>query len=805
MKNFMEKKTELLAPAGNMEALKAAIASGADACYIGMEKFGARAYSDNFDMESVVEAVDWAHLRGVKIYVTMNTIVFEEELAAAYEQLAYLNEIGVDGIIVQDAALLRYIVENFPEMEAHVSTQMGIDDIEGTLLCKEMGAKRVVLAREVPLAEAIRIKKEADIPIEVFVHGALCVSYSGNCLMSGLIGYRSGNRGRCVGSCRKMYELVEAGGRSFGKAYFLSMKDLNTIEKIDEIAQLDSLKIEGRMKEPAYVTNVVGIYREALDAVYGKKGKASRSVDDLRKTFNRTFTKGYMLGEDPRDITNIARPNNFGYEIGVVKGRHRGMYEIALDGGEMLRQNDIIRIDHKGEDVVLSLAKMYDADGLLINGADRQCFIKIKEELSAGDVVYKTKDYEYYKGLDAAATGEYRKFPVSMSVYAYPGAPLVVEAEALGVSAHYESEAVLEAAQKRATGYDEVKKQLGKLGDTIFELGALEFEECGAFLPVSQLNEARRQVVASLEEEKIKAGRRKASGGCEEADGSCLSSVDACKCTGAAGEVQAANSCADSCKNDAIRLNVLAADEGAMDQKANEPQLTAACVTREQAEACKAAGIKTVYFDNIVRRNNIEYKPRAGELLIGGYGGVHYYKDKNPFVTDYSLNVVNSVAVRILHELGASRVTLSYEINARQLAALIEEYKANYGQVPHLEMIVYGRAPLMVTKYCPMKKVGECGKCRSRHYELRDEYGTFPVISSSDCQTTVLNGKVLNLLDEMPEIEGVEAFRLNFTTETAEEVKHIVKAAQAKLAGTCEETLFRPAIDTRGHYNKEIL
>ncbi len=771
----MKRKTELLAPAGNMEALKAAIASGADACYIGMEKFGARAYSDNFDMESVREAVDWAHLRGVKIYVTMNTIVFEEELAAAYEQLAYLNEIGVDGIIVQDAALLRYIVENFPEMEAHISTQMGIDDLEGTLLCKEMGAKRVVLAREVPLADAIQIKKDADIPIEVFVHGALCVSYSGNCLMSGLIGYRSGNRGRCVGSCRKMYELVEveaAGGgevgdqfdgwgnkevkRSFGKAYFLSMKDLNTIEKIDEIAQLDSLKIEGRMKEPAYVTNVVGIYREAMD-------KASARTDDLRKTFNRTFTRGYMLGEDPKDITNIARPNNFGYEIGVVKGRHRGMYEIALDGSEMLRQNDIIRIDHKGEDVVLSLAKMYDADGLLINGADRQCFIKIKEELSAGDVVYKTKDYEYYKALDAAGTGEYRKFPVSMSVYAYPGAPLVVEAEALGVSAHYESEAVLEAAQKRATSYDEVKKQLGKLGDTIFELRTLEFEECGAFVPVSQLNEARRQVVARLEEEKIKAGRRKAAGGCA------------------------------------------ATDENAMDQKASEPQLTAACVTREQAEACKAAGIKTVYFDNIIRRNNVEYKPRAGELLIGGYGGVHYYKDKNPFVTDYSLNVVNSVAVRILHELGASRVTLSYEINARQLVALIEEYKANYGQVPHLEMIVYGRAPIMVTKYCPMKKVGECGKCRSRHYELRDEYGTFPIISSPDCQTTVLNGKVLNLLDEMPEIEGVEAFRLNFTTETPEEVNSIVKAAQAKLAGACEETLFRAASDTRGHYNKEIM
>ena len=228
--------TELLAPAGNMEALKAAISNGCDAVYLGMQKFGARAYSDNFDMESLQEAVRYAHIRDVKVYVTMNTIVFEDEIDDMQRQLQQLNEIGVDGVIVQDLAVFDYIVRNFTDMEAHCSTQMGIDDLEGTLLFKELGAKRVVLSREVPIEKVKEIKQAAKIPLEIFVHGALCVSYSGNCLMSGLIGYRSGNRGRCVGSCRKEYELFDkTTGKSLGRSYLLSTKDLNTIDYIDEL------------------------------------------------------------------------------------------------------------------------------------------------------------------------------------------------------------------------------------------------------------------------------------------------------------------------------------------------------------------------------------------------------------------------------------------------------------------------------------------------------------------------------------------------------------------------------------------
>jgi len=301
-----EKMTELLAPAGNMEALKAAISNGCDAIYLGMQKFGARAYSSNFDFESLKEAVTYAHLRNVKIYVTMNTIVFENEVLEMKEQMNELNEIGVDGIIVQDLAAFDYVVNHFLDMEVHCSTQMGIDDLDGTLLLKELGANRVVLARELEIEKVKEIKRSAKIPLEIFVHGALCVSYSGNCLMSGLIGYRSGNRGRCVGSCRKEYELIDkTAGTSLGKNYILSTKDLNTIEYIDDLKEIDSLKIEGRMKEPAYVANVVSKYRMALDHKITEEDK-----ENLNKTFNRTFTQGYLFHEGKKDTTNIVRPNN---------------------------------------------------------------------------------------------------------------------------------------------------------------------------------------------------------------------------------------------------------------------------------------------------------------------------------------------------------------------------------------------------------------------------------------------------------------------------------------------------------------
>lgn len=746
--------TELLAPAGNMEALKAAISNGCDAVYLGMQKFGARAYSSNFDLESLQEAVMYAHLRDVKIYVTMNTIVYENEVEEMKQQIRELNEIGVDGIIVQDLTAFNYIVNNFVDMEAHCSTQMGIDDVDGTLLFKELGAKRVVLSREVKIEEVKEIKRVADIPLEIFVHGALCVSYSGNCLMSGLTGFRCANRGRCVGSCRKEYDLIDkTTGTSLGTSYILSTKDLNTIDYTDDLQEIDSLKIEGRMKVPTYVANVVSKYRLALDHKITAEDK-----EHLKKTFNRTFTKGYLFHEDRRNITNTARSNNFGYEIGTISMMIKDTYEITLT--RPLNQNDTIRISHNNEDVNLTVAKLYDKNGGLINTADHVCYIKIKEKLSIGDVVYKTKDYVYHKELEASLEKEFKRFNLDISVYAYPDAKLVINAEGLGFNYSYESEEILGEAINNPTTKDQIIKQFSRLNDTIFELHQVDYEECNAFIPAKLLNAARRDIVLGLYDLKLNSQQR--------------------------------------------RTKTMSAKEK-ISFAPVAPYLTATVTNQEQYDACVSCGIKEIYFDNVVRRNQNEYEEKEGQLLIGGYGGIYHYRDTNPFVTDYSLNVINATSCYELYKLGAKRVTLSYELNKSQIEDLKNTYYKENDGYPALEMIVYGKTPLMFTKYCPMRKMNQCRVCRTKSYELKDEHGTFPILSHEDCTATLLNGKTLNLLDELPNLHGIEALRLNFTVESKEQVMNVIHMAAGKLNGSMNHAVFNQDTDTRGHYNKEIV
>lgn len=796
--------SELLAPAGSMEALKAAVANGCDAVYLGMRRFGARAYSSNFDERALEEAVAYAHLRGVKVYVTVNTIVFEDELSDMRRQLDFANEVGVDGVIVQDLAALEYAAGRFEDMEAHCSTQMGVDDAEGALLCKELGARRVVLAREVDAEAARQIRRRADIPVEVFVYGALCVSYSGNCIMSGMTGNRSGNRGRCIGSCRRLYDIVEldpageAGdsGRKLGRGYLLSTKDLNTIERLDQLAEIDSLKIEGRMKEPVYVANAVSRFRMALDGEAAPEDK-----EKLNRTFNRSYTEGYLFHEDRGNVVNVEKPNHFGYRVGEVVGFRRGMCEIRLS--RPVRQNDLVRIRHGEEDVNLALARLYDRSGRLVNGAETgsSCYIKVKERLSAGDAVYKTKDLAYERELEASLEGEFRRFPLDVEVRACPGEPLSVVAEGLGCRCSYEGEEVLSEAVRQPTTKEAVVRQLSRLNDTVFSLNEVAYEQLNAFVPAKELNAARKHVVAGLCERKIASKRRRVRASAEPAEAF-----------------------------------------GPVVFEPKEPYLCAFATTREQLEACRESGIEKVYFRNFVARNSVDYRvfderwlselPEAPgalgasggsgvsgsaatgelggrsfeeELLVGGLGGVRRYGRTGRMVTDYSLNVVNSRSCRELHRLGARRVTLSYEINEGQLRDLLAAYRRDNGGCPALEMIVYGHAPLLVTKHCPLKRMGLCGSCRTKRYELRDEFGSFPLVSYENCDTTVLNGKVLNLLDEMPNIAGVEAFRLNFTVETADEVRRVVALAQGKLRGELASSAFNPKTDTRGYFNKDIL
>ena len=745
--------SELLAPAGNFESLVAAISNGADAIYLGMDKFGARAYASNFNFDTFKQAIEYAHLREVKIYVTMNTIVFEEEIEPMKEMVDYLVSSNVDGIIVQDLVILDYIVNKYPDLEAHCSTQMGIDDLEGTLLFKELGAKRVVLSREVEIEKIKEIKKIAKIPLEIFVHGALCVSYSGNCLMSGLIGYRSGNRGRCVGSCRKPFDLIDKTNNiNYGNSYILSMKDLCTVDYINEYKEIDSLKIEGRMKEPAYVANVISTYRKALDNRITKLDK-----ENLTKTFNRTFTKGYIFHEDKKNITNIEKPNNYGYLIGKIITKNKLGYKIKLN--KVLNQNDIIRIDHNGEDVNLTVVKMCDDNNKLINSSSSTCYINVKEELSIGDLVYKTKDYLFYNEVEKTYPKEFKRFKLDIQVYAYSNNPLVINCSYKNFYITYEGQDLLQEAINNPTDEERFTKQFDRLNDTVYELGHVEYNSDNCFIPAKLINEARRTIVELMNQKRLER----------------TYSVNTIKET--------------------EKINF----------ESSTPKLAVYANTLEQYEAAKECGIEIIYNEsNTIRRNQTTYPEPNKEYLIGGYGGVYTFKNKN-FVTDFSLNVVNSKAVYTLHKLGAKRVTLSYEMNKNQIDSLIEQYKFDNNGLPNLEMIVYGKAHLLFTKYCPLKKFNLCGKCKDSQYIIKDEYGEFPIISHKDCTTTIINGKTLNLIDELETINNINVFRLQFTTESKQECIDIINMFKNKLKSLEKTNLFNSETDTRGHFKKEIL
>ena len=329
---MVNKDIELLAPVGSMEALYAAVQNGANAVYLGGKVFSARQYANNFDLEELKSAVEYAHIRNVKVYITVNILIDDGEMEEALEFIKYLYEIDVDGLILQDLGMAYLIGEIFPDFHLHGSTQMTVNNLPGVQFLEKLGLSRVVLAREVPLEEIKKIHENSHIELEGFIHGALCVSYSGQCLMSSIIGGRSGNRGRCAQPCRMAYSLIDYESKNilsdkWGKKYLLSTRDLNTIDYIEDIINsgIISLKIEGRMKRSEYVATIVKNYRKALDS--GSKTINSSEKEDILQIFNREFTKGMMLGDFGRNFTSIERPDNRGEASEELLNKAKASYE----------------------------------------------------------------------------------------------------------------------------------------------------------------------------------------------------------------------------------------------------------------------------------------------------------------------------------------------------------------------------------------------------------------------------------------------------------------------------------------------
>lgn len=743
---------ELLAPAGDLESLYAAISNGADAIYLGLDSFSARAYAKNFNKEDLEIAIKYAHLRNVKVYVTMNTLIYEDELEKAYAAIKRAYLANVDGLIIQDLALLTHTINYYPQMEAHTSTQLGIDDIYGIKLLEKLGVKRVVLARENSIEQINSFKKQTKMPLEVFIHGALCVSYSGGCLMSGLIGMRSGNRGRCVGPCRKQYKLINSTtDEIISNTYILSMKDLNSLDNIDKLKNIDSLKIEGRMKSPEYVASIVRSYRDKLD------GKKTTSLE-LEKIFNRTFTKGYLFNEDKKDITNPIRPNNNGYYIGKITGIKKDFYEITLENP--INQGDQLRIDSKNE-INIPATKIYDKNLNYVNSASNKCYLKINEKAAIGDLVYKTKDKLFMEEIQKTYPLEFKRLPLDFYVEGEANKPLSITVKYEGYYVTKESN-ILDSAINKPISKEAITNQINKLQDTPYFLNDITFNiKENFFIPIKEINNLRRELINELNLKRL-------------------------------------------VQREIDNINI---DNKPIAFDKISPKLAVFATTQEQYQAALDEGIEIIYYKNYARRNNVDFKKVEGDyILVGGYNSLEYFKNKT-LISDHILNATNSITVYNLYKLGIHRTTLSHEINKSQIKQLYDAYVKNNNGAPNLEMIVYGHQELMYTKYCPLKKNNLCGKCKNNRYYLDDGMYQFPIISYDDCTTSILNGKILNLIDDLNDLQNyINVFRVQLTIEDYQKSKEIIKMFKNKMNHLNEETnFFDKKTNTRGNLNREII
>lgn len=811
MPSVQRKNIELLAPAGNWDCLRAAVANGADAVYFGVEKFNARARADNFVADELPDIMSFLHLYGVKGFLTFNILVFEDELAEAKRLIDACIDAGVDAVIVQDLGLVAMIRDISPDFPIHGSTQMTITSPEAVEFTKPFRLERVVLGRENNLRQIKKIGEQAKLPMEVFVHGAICVSYSGQCLTSEMWGGRSANRGECAQACRLPYDLmVDGTHKPMGDvAYLLSPKDLAAIELLPELieAGVTSFKIEGRMKSPEYVANVVSKYRKAIDNYFaGKSVKPSKEeMRELQQSFSRGFTYGFLKGTNNKELLDGTFPKSRGVLLGRVK-------QVLQDGvlcelEAPLKRGDGIVFDAGDPAKPEEGGRVYDlrrkgrklegeVSGGLVEIVPGRSDVNLRK-VHVGDRIWKTSDPHLDKRLRQTFESDkpYRTFPVRVKVTGSEGQPLKTlwRDMAAGHAVCIESELKLVRAEKRPMDQALFAEQFGRLGGSVFELAGIDVHLNGdLILPLRELNQIRRRAV-----EKLEAERRKPSVYTKR-------DVD------------------------------VYADAQAPSRRERAPQLTALCRTLEQVKAVLATDVGLIYADfEFIKQfpaavkavqgagkrialatprihmpgetgyfqNIVNLKPDA--VLVRNTGAMHWFmqhrmnrpQEHQPEIFgDFSLNIANHKAAQLFLAAGCSRVTPSYDLNIQQMVDLLRRTDTS-----RLEIVIHQHLPMFHTEhcvYCTFLSEGtdytNCGRpCEGHRVSLRDRIGmSHPVRVDEGCRNTVYNAieqSGAEYLQHFIEL-GVPSYRVEFLEEPADKVREVVGLYEQALAGRISGT-----------------
>ena len=813
----MKKQPQLLAPAGSPEALAAAIAGGADAVYLSGKRFGARKFAANFDEPALARAIDYAHLRNVKVYVTVNTLIRENELYDVALYLLRLFEMGVDAVLLQDLGLGLLAGRMVPELERHASTQMTIHNKEGAIWANRAGFRRAVLAREVGLDEiktmGQELEKEKDtalqgIGLEVFVHGALCYSYSGQCLLSSAIGGRSGNRGMCAQPCRKPYVLLRGEkdryGRPTGLAaqpqrerFLISTRDLCVYRHLDRIVRspIESLKIEGRMKSPEYVAIVTRIYKRALQAIAkGKWSPSSEDERDLALSFNRDFTEGHLLGA--RDVMGREMSDNRGVLIGSVTSFdvQRGEAAVRLSGPFCPEKGDGLVFLAPGQEMGLVVQKVVQKDGLLR--------LMTPERVRPGSKVYLTGSTALAKKAQEIIASDKIEIPLDLTITWQEGTPLLEARLEDGRIVQVKAAFKMEKAINQPTSRQQIVSQMLRTGGTPFVVKKITMDYAGdLFAPIGALNQARRDLLEKVQEallEKRRPTKEKVERARDILKELNLSASASPASTGPASPAPTTSMAripslavyADSLET--VRGAVLGGCqrvyfEPVLGWAEKERTLKAEKLIEEAKAICGKVPLiwkwpKITNAEFFKFANPLLARANVDAIMVENVGSVQAVIEAGPKVHLYGasgLNVCNHLTVQALAP-PLEQLTLSPELSARQLADTVAAVRL-IPDAPQIELMVQGNLEVMVTEDCmPLPGKGEYDA--KEFWGLQDMRRIFPLRLDDDHRTHIFNSAETCLLDQMPEIfaidlDGVAVDARGRTVEYAREMTKIYKKA----------------------------
>ena len=834
-------KPELLAPVGDFECLKAAVQNGADAVYFGGSMFNARASAANFEGQNLINAIRYAKLRNVKINFALNILLKDDEFDDAVKLAKRVYDLGVDAVIVQDLGLARYIIEHFPDMEVHASTQMTAHNLQGVQELEKLGFKRVVLSRELSIHDIEYICGNTNVEIETFVHGALCISYSGQCLMSSTIGARSGNRGKCAQTCRLPYELIQETPRNYSsiphddvidKGYLLSPRDLMGLEYLPRLIQagVKSFKIEGRLKNPEYVATVTRIYRKYIDMYLENDTYEidKKDIEDLALAFNRGgFSNGNFDTEPNLNYVYPERPSNQGIYIGNVSAFNpkKGLVTFTTNAPVKIGDN----FTHEAETHRYTVSElMIDNQNVKFASEGQKITIgRIKSDIKLGDKLYKLSDSENNKNIAEFIKKENKKINLNAYLTARKGKPLQLEVTSLdsedgvyfSMSACAISEIVPIDSISNAITRERIAEQLEKTTDTQFKFETINIDlDSNTYIPkISEINRLRRECLQSLQEQAIERFERTTPNKLDRISNLGLDDnkprINKEKLKEILLESLSEVS-REKYRHYTLLLNKLNLIYDY--SKLNNVDIIYIplryFMKKEYADVIKLLGTKGkiyIQLPNIIKDNfrnvffgnldkYIDELDVKGIVVtnISGAEFVERYKEKLDIVCNYTLNVFNNNTITELAEIGFDRVMLSPELDRKTLENLAKE------AIVPTEIMVYGNLPLMNIGYCPLGKSNKCYptcdmKCKLNYkYYIRDRLGyKFRVIPDNmQTITTIYNSKITSIPYEN---FASQFIKMSILDESIEEINEIIQKVKDNEPFSGEEY-------TNGNLNKIV-